>query len=71
MFATTDWLNMFPNARLFHLASSVSDHCCLLLRFNQRVKCKKQRRLFRFESMWLKDEKCGNIVKEIWAEGAL
>ena len=71
MFATTDWLDMFPNARLFHLASSVSDHCCLLLRFNQRVKCKKQRRLFRFESMWLKDEKCGNIVKEIWAEGAL
>ena len=34
-------------------------------------KCKKQMRLFRFESTWLKDEKCSNIVKEIWAEGAL
>ena len=34
LFATTDWLNVFPNARLFHLAASVSDHCCLMLRFN-------------------------------------
>ena len=38
LFATTDWLNVFPNARLFRLAASVSDHCCLMLRFNYGVK---------------------------------
>ena len=58
-FATIEWLNLFPSARLYHLASSDSDHCCLMLRINQRVKSRRSKKLFRFESMWLKDEKCG------------
>ena len=35
LFATTGWLNMFPTARLHHLASFASDHCYLMLRTNQ------------------------------------
>ena len=30
--ATPDWVNMFPEAKLFHLSSSVSDHSPLVLR---------------------------------------
>ena len=70
-FATIEWLNLFPSARLYHLASSDSDHCCLMLRINKRVKCRRSKKLFRFESMWLKDEKCGDIVKETFVEGEL
>ena len=29
--ATPDWVNMFPEAKLFHLSSSVSDHLPLVL----------------------------------------
>ncbi|KAL0000259.1 hypothetical protein SO802_019861 [Lithocarpus litseifolius] len=70
-FATTEWLNMFPGARLHHLASSAFDHCCLMLRTNQRFQWRKMKKLVRFESMWLKDGRCGDIVKESWAEGEL
>ena len=62
---------MFPSARLHHLASSASDHCCLMLRTSQRSQRRKSKKLFRFESMWLKDGRCGDIVKESWAEGEL
>lgn len=67
-FATVEWLNMFPSARLHHLAS---DHCCLMLRTTQRRQRKKPRKHFRFESIWLNDGKCGDIVRESWAEGEL
>ena len=70
-FATMKWLNMFPSARLHHLASSASDHCCLMLRTNKRFQRRKSKKIFRFESMWLKDGRCGDIVKESWAEGEL
>ena len=71
VFATSEWLNLFPNTRLHHLASSASDHCALMLRISsQGVQRKKpKKKLFRFESMWLKDDRCGVIVEESWAEG--
>ena len=71
LFAITEWLNMFLNARLHHLASSASNHCYLMLRTNQRLYRNKHKKQFRFESMWLKDEKCGDIVRQTWAEGML
>ena len=70
-FATTEWLSWFPGVRLYHLASSASDHCCLMLRMNPRVRQRKTTKLFRFEAMWLKDGKYGDIMKESWAEGEL
>ena len=66
-----EWLNRFPSARLYHLASSASDHCYLMLRMNLRVRQRKTTTLFHFEAMWLKDGKCGDIVKKSWAKGEL
>ena len=37
-FATMEWLNQFPGARIYHLASSALDHCCLMLRMNPKVR---------------------------------
>ena len=71
LFATIEWLNMFTIARLHHLASSTSDYCYLMLRTNQRLHRSKHKKQFRFESIWLKDEKCGDIVRQTWAEGML
>ena len=69
---TTEWLNLFPNARLHHLASSAFDHCALMLRISsQGIQRKKSKKLFRFKSMWLKDDRRGMIVEESWAEGSL
>ncbi|XP_075668715.1 uncharacterized protein LOC142638569 [Castanea sativa] len=62
--ATTEWCGTFPWARLFHLANSAFDHCVLLLRLEQTTRQKRGKKLFRFESMWLKHEQCAEIVQQ-------
>ena len=69
--ASPNWLDLFPTAKLHHLSSSASDHSPLSLHLVQRKKKKKVRRTFRFESMWLKDSKCEEVVKAAWEGGLL
>lgn len=50
-----DWSTTFPDVMVIHKSASTSDHSQLLLVFRLKPKRMKPRRLFRFESMWLKD----------------
>nr|XP_023927289.1 uncharacterized protein LOC112038687 [Quercus suber] len=63
--ATPEWMNLFPEAKLFHLSSSASDHSPLALRMVQKRRKKKTRKTFRFKSMWLKDQRCEEVVKKL------
>ena len=69
--ATVEWLNLFPSAKLFHLTFSASDHSPLSLHFERRPPKIRVGRVFRFESMWLKDSRCEEIVHEAWDEGKM
>ncbi|XP_075645526.1 uncharacterized protein LOC142616592 [Castanea sativa] len=69
--ATQGWMDVFPNAKLYHLSTSVSDHSPLLLRMIHKPRKLKGKKCFRFESMWLKDHQCEEVVKEAWEEGCL
>ena len=69
--AILNWLNLFPSTKLFHLTSSASDHSPLSLHFERRPPKRKVGRVFRFESMWLKDSRCEEVVNEAWDEGKL
>ena len=60
--ATEDWVDKFPSAKLHHLSSSISDHCPLSLHLFKKAKKEKFQRMFRFESTWLKDKKCEDLV---------
>ena len=66
---SSDWAMLFPKAWLFHKSISVSDHCPLVLKFFEEQKRGRHKKLFRFESMWLKDSKCEGIVTSAWNEG--
>ena len=67
--AMPSWMSMFPSLKLYHLSSSASNHCLILLHLTLKVKRKKQKRLFLFESMWLKDHIYERVVKEACKEG--
>ena len=67
--ASTDWHSLFPSAKLHHKSSSVFDHNPLLLHLFSKKKHQKYKKIFRFESMWLKDERCEKVVIEAWGEG--
>ena len=66
---TTDWVNLFPMARLHRLTSLATDHSPLVLCFVGKTNAKKPKKLFKFESMWLKELRCEEVVMEAWSEG--
>ena len=69
--ATLEWLSLFPSTKLFHLTSFASDHSPFSLHFERRHPKRNVGRAFRFESMWLKDLRCEEVVHEAWDEGKL
>ncbi|XP_075652642.1 uncharacterized protein LOC142623107 [Castanea sativa] len=68
---TTDWLALFPEAKLYHLSTSISDHSALSLYLIPKKKKSKGRKMFIFESIWLKDNRCEENVKTAWEDGVL
>ncbi|XP_030959092.1 uncharacterized protein LOC115981043 [Quercus lobata] len=65
--ASTNWSVMFPNMGLHHVVAFTSDHCMLVLKAHHDKQQRTQRmKLFKFESMWLRDKGCKEIVTEAW-----
>ncbi|KAK9998737.1 hypothetical protein SO802_018340 [Lithocarpus litseifolius] len=67
--ANKEGIDFFPAAKLHHLSSSASNHSPLSLHLVPKMRKKKMKKTFRFESMWLKDSRCEDIVKAAWEEG--
>ncbi|XP_075659013.1 uncharacterized protein LOC142628862 [Castanea sativa] len=69
--ATPEWISLFPLAKLYHLSSSVLDHAPIVLRMLPKPRGRKQKKPFRFESMWLKDQRCEQVVIDAWHRGLI
>lgn len=52
-----EWRRLFPTAIVTVLEFSTCDHMPLFLELNRQVYVPKTRK-FRFENMWIKEEKC-------------
>lgn len=63
VFASADWLLLYPACFLRPLPSKASDHCPMLLSTVYRFEPKKS---FRFESFWSKIEGFSNVVQAAW-----
>ena len=61
-------MDLFPTAKLHHFSSSASDYSPLYLHLVHRQRRRKARKMFRFESTWLKDRRCEEVVKVAWVE---
>lgn len=59
-----EWIEKFPNSVVQQMPMVGSDHCLLVLQ--QKVKEKKARRCFKFESFWSEENECVDVVKENW-----
>lgn len=63
VFATEEWLDLFPDHNLRALASECSDHAPLLLRTCCVFKSFQR---FRFENIWPKYEGCLQTIEAAW-----
>ena len=62
--ATIDWIEKFPATKVVHLECGSSDHKPLIILLKGvQMKHKKP---WRFEHMWLEDERCGEVVDLAW-----
>ena len=66
MVANEDWLRLFSEERVRHVAMSISDHCLLMLSLMCKQTKKQGRKHFFFEAMWTRDERCREIIKRAW-----
>ncbi|XP_058782838.1 uncharacterized protein LOC131657458 [Vicia villosa] len=63
---TQDWLDMFPEAKLFKLLASHSDHSPILLQCEPPQPSRRKNYSFRFENAWLKEDDLNDIVSKGW-----
>lgn len=68
--ANDGWYNMFPNAAIIHLPRYRSDHTLVLFKMDYIRGGHQGDRLFKFESLWLSREECGEVVAAAWNERA-
>lgn len=65
--ASSSWSKKFPSVRVHHISGSLSDHCPLwIFSDDENVRFYKRDRPFRFEVMWMKDNGCEGVVKDVW-----
>lgn len=65
LFASTDWLDLFPRADLHALASLGSDHSALFLQGDTTMEFIGG---FRFESHWIHRPRFMSTISETWSK---
>ncbi|GJZ76993.1 reverse transcriptase [Tanacetum coccineum] len=65
--ANADWCRLYPGVLFQNLAQISSDHSPIVCHFSPRVR--KKEKMFRFESMWLRDESFHDVVRDAWTSG--
>ena len=60
--ATNDWFLKFPGTKIHHLHCYSSDHLPLFINLSG-LELPVKREVFRFEEMWLSDDRCGETVE--------
>ena len=60
--AINNWFLKFPSFRVYHLQCDSSDHCPLHVTFADLIP-PSNKKLFKFEEMWLSNSRCEEIVR--------
>ena len=66
MVANAEWRSLFQGARVYHKSMAASDHCALILHLKTEQPRRRKKPRFRFESMWLRDPGCREVVELAW-----
>ncbi|KAG8499231.1 hypothetical protein CXB51_005735 [Gossypium anomalum] len=65
--ANSEWLNLFHDFSVTHLPHSFFDHCPLFIQTELNEYPARKKR-FNFESWWILEPPCEDVIKKLWAE---
>ncbi|XP_055959787.1 uncharacterized protein LOC130014852 [Mercurialis annua] len=68
-FVTSDWIDLFPEAKVVNQEMSTSDHLPVLLYLN-RSDVGAVSKKFRFNNVWVTKKDCVDVVSEAWRRTA-
>ena len=66
--ANSSWFLKFPGSRVHHLHCSFSDHLPFLINLSGLNQVPRKKK-FKFEEMWLDDNRCAEIIEASWHSG--
>ena len=64
--ANEEWLNLFPEAKVFQRAKAAFDHCLLSFSLRMREPRRVVKKRFMFEEMWTREEGCREVIEKAW-----
>jgi hypothetical protein len=68
--ANTAWRDLFDDAKVYHLISSRSDHCPVLIELRKDTWDQQVQRVFRYEIMWERVDTFSEEIKKVWCSSA-
>jgi hypothetical protein len=69
-FANGGLLDVFQNIKVWHVQTTESDHCCLLIELHEHHgRSDNGRKGFMCENMWRRDESYLPLVRQAWGDG--
>lgn len=68
--ATQEFLDLFPDTSVWHVQTTESDHCCLLLDCRAHGERRRGNKAFRYENMWKRDDSYDGLVRSSWGNDA-
>jgi len=66
MVANEKWLELYPEAKVYHNSMSTLDHCLLSLWLRKRQPSRPIKKRFFFKAMWTRDERCRGVIESTW-----
>lgn len=66
--SSMDWYDLFPDSVVDHLPIYLSDHALIFLHPMERELRNRGKKRFCFETFWIDNPDCENIIKEAWCK---
>ena len=65
--ADANFLSFFKDVKVWHVQTTESDHCCLVIECLRETRNnRRRRRNFKYENMWRRDPSYADLVKDSW-----
>jgi len=68
-FANADFSDAYKDIKVWHVQTTESDHCCLVIEcYRSKKQRGRRRKNFKYENMWHQDPSYLRLVKDSWGD---